>query len=41
MTDELITEMENWYNIMKVCIIMQIISVVAQIILILHNCKVI
>ena len=41
MTDELVTEMEKWHNTLKVCIIMQIISVIAQIILILHNCKVI
>jgi hypothetical protein len=41
MTDELITEMENWYSILKVCIIMQSVSVIAQIILILHYCKVI
>lgn len=41
MTDELVTEMEKWHTILKVCIIMQSIAVIAQIILILYNCKVI
>lgn len=37
MTDELVAEMEKWHNILKVCIIMQIISIIIQIILILYN----
>lgn len=41
MTDELVTEMEKWHNILKICIVLQCMAVIAQIILILHNCKVI
>lgn len=39
MADELVVEMEKWHNILEVCIIMQIISIIIQIILILYNFK--
>ena len=38
MTENLLDEMEKWHTILKICIVMQCMSVIAQVILILHYC---